>query len=428
VSQHATDEAILDGTCAPDLLHLLTCPTCRAWAIARLLEPVGTNEDETPGEYDAVFERLEAPSAAAIEASRVRRAKVETLREELLQIPDKPRLQAVRQARFHSMDLLDHLLEESHASQLTEAAKGAELAALAFELADAMEDKEGASAALPRSLLLEANALRLLGDRSGAEVRLGQAAAFLSDRMDRAFYCRVVGLVRWEDGRTDEGAAVLGHAVKLYQAEGLEPEVGACLALCGLLEVEEGQLANALPRLTYAWAAMDREIRPLFALQTGLALARCLAEVDQGARARSVLREVWGFYSEVKDNADMLRVYWGEALALARLQEWDEAIHMLESVQLKLVDDGSLAEAALLSLDLALVLAEAGRSDEILSLAASLPADFIGSPQAASALRDIAGLGKGRKPNLRASATLSRVTLLRTFRLCDLSIRPLPFA
>lgn len=421
-------EVILDGACGPDLLHLLTCPTCRAWAIGLLLEPTAPNEEEQLlADYDAVFDRLEVPGAAVIEASRARRAKVVRLCEELLQIPRKRRLRVVRQARFQSMDLLEHLLEESQATQLKDSAKGAELAELAFHLADGLGDEETALAALPRSLMLEANARRLLEDRSGAESLLGQAASFLGDRLERAFYCRVAALIRWEDGRTDEGAALLGHAVKLYRADGWEHEVAAGLALCGLLEVEEGQFADALPRLTQAWAALDRDARPLFALRTGLALARCLAEVDQDARARNVLRDVWRFYSEVRDDGEMLRAYWGEALVLARLREWTESIHLLESVRRKLVAEGSHAEAALLTLDLALVLAEAGRGDEIMSLEAGLPANFVANAQTASALREIAALGEKREPRLRVSSLLSRVTLLRTFRLCGLSIRPLPF-
>lgn len=423
------DQEILDGADGPDLLHLLTCPTCRAWAIGLLLEPtVMTEDEELLAAYDSVFDRLDVPSAAEIEASRARRATVERLCEELFRIPGKRRLRVLRQARFRNKDLLEHLLEESQAIQLKDAAKGAELAALAFHLAKGLEEEEEALASHPRALLLEANARRLLEDRSSAESCLGQAASFLGDRLERAFYCRVAGLIRWEDGRTDEGAALLAHAVKLYRAEGWEHEVATCLALSGLLAVEEGLFADALPRLTQAWAALDRDVRPIFALRTGLALGRCLAEVDQDAGARNVLRDVWRFYSEVRDDGEMLRAYWGEALVLARLHEWTESIHLLESVQPKLVTEGSHAEAALLSLDLALVLAEAGRSDEIMSLATALPANFVARLQAVSTLREIAALSRKRDPRLRPSALLSRVTLLRTFRLCGLSIRPLPFA
>lgn len=64
--------------------------------------------------------------------------------------------------------------------------------------------------------------------------------------MDRAFHCRIAGLVRWEAGRTDEGAALLDRAVLYYAAEELVEEQGATLALAGLLEEEEGQSAPGL--------------------------------------------------------------------------------------------------------------------------------------------------------------------------------------
>lgn len=431
MSGHLCEEEILSGACGPDLLHLLTCPACRAWAIGRLLDEAGRrekDEEETREDYDAIFENLLAPGPEAVEAALRRRREAERLLGELMRLPAKRRLRGLREARFRSLDLLDHLLEASHAGQLAHPEEATELAQLAFRLAESLDDEEDAQAALPRALDLAANARRLLGDRKGADLLLRRAACFLGDRLERALHCRTTALVRWEDGRADEAAALLAHAAKLLGADGLEEEVDVCRALLALLEEEEGRPATALPELLKSWAALDRDLRPVFALRLGLSLARCLAELDQGERARSVLQEAWRLYAAVEDPGEMLRVYWREARVLARLGEREEARHMLASVGPKLAEEGSLAEAVLVSLDLALTLAEEGRSEEIGKLATGLPPAFPGASKAAESLHALAALAERRDPGLREAAARARSGLLRMFRLGGLWVRPLPFA
>jgi tetratricopeptide (TPR) repeat protein len=427
VSDHVGEDALLSGACGPDLLHLLVCPACRSWAVGRLLAEIGKDEDETLEDYEAIFEALGAPSVAVIEEGRRRRAEAESLFGELMRMPPEGRIRGVRKTRFRSLVLLDHLLEASHAGQLTNPGEAAEQALLAFRLAEALGGDGEAAAALPRALCLGVNARRLLGDRQGADSLLGQASAFLGVRMDRAFHCRAAGLLRWEEGRTEEGMALLTHAAKLFAADDFGEETGTCRALLGLLHEEEGQLGSALPSLARGWAALDREIGPAFSLRVALALAGCLAEAEQRESARNVLKEAWRLYSGVTDPGEMLRVYWAEARALFRLGDREEALDMFESVRLKLLEEGSLPEAALVSLDFAVALAEAGRPAEAEKLAAGLD-ELPGREAVARALREITGNAERCDSNLRTLASLSAITLRRTFRLCGVWIKPLPFA
>lgn len=224
------EDEILSGACGPDLLHLLTCPACRAWAIGRLLDEAGRreeDEEETREDYDAIFESLLAPGPEAVEVALRRRREAERLLGELMRLPAKRRLRGLREERFRSLDLLDHLLEASHA----------------------------------------------------------------------------------------------------------------------------GQLAHP-----------------------------------------------------------------------------EEAGHVLASVGPKLAEEGSLAEAVLVSLDLALTLAEEGRSGEIGKLAAGLPPAFPGASKAVESLHALAALAERRDPGLREAAARARSGLLRMFRLGGLWVRPLPFA
>ncbi len=116
-----------------DLLHLLTCPTCRSWAIGRLLgERTPLPDDETHEEiYAGMWARLEERSSELIEQTRLQHKAAEGLLAELKQTPPGRRLGVIQQTRFRSLDLLDLLLEVSHSHQLTDPATAAELARFA---------------------------------------------------------------------------------------------------------------------------------------------------------------------------------------------------------------------------------------------------------------------------------------------------------
>jgi Flp pilus assembly protein TadD len=247
--------------------------------------------------------------------------------------------------------------------------------------------------------------------------------------LERAFYCRTLGLLRWEQGRADEAMAMLQHAACLYASEGPEHEVGSCLTLLGLVLQEEGDPAEALTLLGRGWAEMDRDVRPLLALRGGLVLAFCLAQAEQTERARHVLRESWRLFAEVPDPREVIRIYWLEGKALARLGDREEAIHMMESVRRQLLVEPSPAEASLVSLDLALSLAEAGRAEEIEALAVDLPSTFPDTPAMLPAAEIVRALAcPVSSEHRRREAARATAGLRRVFRLHGPHLKPLPFA
>ena len=417
---------------APDLLHLLTCATCRSWMIGRLLEQGAKDEETLVEDYAELWAKLSEKLPEHIAEGRARRHTAERLLDELLQAPPGLRLGMIRRARFRDLDFLDLLLEASHVRQIQDPEGAAELARLACRLASVFGETEPEAAeTVPRALCLGANARRLLFDFKGADTLLGKAAAFLTSINDRAFYCRTVGLVRWEQGRTDEAAALFQHAARLYAPGGPDGEEGACLALLGLLHHEQDNLGMALPLLLRAWTAMEHDLRPLLALRVALTLASGLADAGQMDRARAFLKEAWRLSSAVEDAHEMVRIYWLEGRALARLGERTEALQILDSVRRKLILEPSPAEASLVSLDLALALAEAGKPEEIEPLVRALETLFRPSSTLALAicgLDEIAEAALRRDPNLRDTAASLAIKQRRMFRACEMRMRPLSFA
>lgn len=416
------------------LLHLLTCPICRSWVIGRILEKNADAEEEpggTGGTYEEVFVRLEERVPELFERMRGERDEDERLLAEILRAPRGSRLRKIRGARFRRPGLLDLLLEASHAHLLTDPRLAGDLADLAARLATLLAGEETMPAsALSRACCLGAVSCRLRRDPKGAEEKIARAASFLAGSADRAFYSRTVALLRWEQGRTDEAAALLHHAARLYLLEGLPEEESACLALLGLLQAEGAIPGNALALLHEGWAGMERDLRPLLALRVGLALAFLLAESGQEEKARGLLREIWRFHAQVTDPEEMVRIYWLEARVLARLGDREEALHLLEAVFRKLLEEKSLAESALAGTDLALVLVESGHPEKVRPLATELESAFAGVPAlvlASAAFSDFADLIDRGEPQVREAANASSAALVRVFRTSGVWLKPLPF-
>jgi tetratricopeptide (TPR) repeat protein len=414
---------------ADQLLHVLTCTECRDWLVGHLLDDEA-GEETQEDLYAAAFTPIE--DSEVVEAARKRRRDAEGLLGELLSLPLKARANLVTRKRFRSVDLLDLLVELSHSSQPANPAQAQGLAEMASRLAAVLGDEDPEAAALvPRAFCLDANALRLQHDLSGAEARLAKAAPFLACVDERAFYSRTAALVRWEEGRTEEAMALLGHALRLYQLEGPQEEAEVCVGLTGLLLFEENQIPEALPRLHRAWRKVERERRPPLALRIGMALAISLALARQPDRARQVRQEAWKLYSKVPDTREMLRIYGYEGRLLGLLGEFTEAEQVLGSVRRKLLEESSYGEAALASLDLAMVLAEARRVEDIVRLSEDLERS---SPRiapmdlAAGALMGLASHVRSGEILPWECAGASGVALRRSFRAVGLRLRPLPFA
>ena len=97
------------------LLHLLTCPACREWATHRLLQEIGIGE-VLPG-YDGMWSRLQDRLPWMVEEAERRNLEAEALCGELAGLPQEEQRKALQEPRFHSLDLLELLLEASQEAQ-----------------------------------------------------------------------------------------------------------------------------------------------------------------------------------------------------------------------------------------------------------------------------------------------------------------------
>jgi tetratricopeptide (TPR) repeat protein len=374
-----------------EILHLLICPDCRAVAVAHLVaSQAPPPPDANVYDYSAVFRRLESRRPRLIQESRRRQNEVEDLLIELSRLPERERRHAVADSRFQRPDLLDRLLDDCRLQGAVDAAEAATTARLAVALA--LRLGWDSSAKVAYASCLEADAQRRLGQRLRARLALERAARFLGSFAERGIYCRSLALLRWEQGRPEEAAALLGRSARLLGDEGLGTEEAVSLAYLGLLHSEEGEPAMALEALIAACPGLPARNRSALRVHAGLALARTLASFELWPQARLARESAWGSYGEVHDELEIVRIYVLEARLLVCLGEPEEALALHEPVLGKLLARGEIAEAAVAAVEVATLLLRLGRAAEIADRIAAVRHACLTLPGLEGAVRVLSAL------------------------------------
>ncbi|HWM90400.1 MAG TPA: hypothetical protein VN493_06500, partial [Thermoanaerobaculia bacterium] len=244
---------------------------------------------------------------------------------------------------------------------------------------------------------------------------------------EQALFLRVKGLVSWELGRPDEGAHHLEEAVRLFsEARAVEDE-GATLTLLGLLYAEEGEASPCLGALLAGLSLLAGAQRPWLAARGCFTLAGNLADSGCREEAWGALRRGLEHAGAVEDPAEAAFLRWLEGTALGSVGEAAQARELLRQAQARYLGEGRLAEAALASLDLALVLAEAGTTLETGRLAEELEERFPGAREAGEAATALRRTRWSDPKGPRRSVDTVTSPLRRLFRMGRHRPRPIPF-
>ncbi|HEY3570291.1 MAG TPA: hypothetical protein VGP73_20340 [Thermoanaerobaculia bacterium] len=354
------------------------------------------------------------------------------LLEELLGLTPEKRLVELLGERFRRPELLELLLELSHAALPFDVSRAVELASLATEIGPRLprtggpEDTAGAC----RALCLAATARRMMGDYAIADAAFQQAGPLAGSVPERGWFCRALALLRWDQGRMEEALALLQQAEQRFAEMQDFPEVAVCRALLGLLHLDEERIARAASCLAQASQDLPEGPRPWLAAQTWLGLSICWAAGGRLGKARAARQRAWSYYAEVKDERALSWIQWMEGRGAHLLGESQEAEALLGEVRRTMLGRRHLPEATLATLDLALVWLDLGRGSEVGGLVEEIAATFAGSPGLDLALSGLEQPGAhavdGR---LSPSAWRALGPVLRlAFRLQGPPLQPVPFA
>jgi tetratricopeptide (TPR) repeat protein len=347
--------------------HFLgNCPACRAIReeIDRLLVESG-HWDETV----AVLETREAP--------------------ELLHLlGEGPHAERMRQAEeveeLHTWGICQLLLKKVHEQVFSDPAQAVETAHLAVRLAGHLGNSYHPDWVLElraRAFAHLGNARRVLG-----ELKAADDAFLLADECLQAsgadnfrIEAEVLSLkasLRLDQRRLEEAQDLVAKALELYR-KGNDP-VGSAKTQLQKSKIlnQRGEIAESIAVLQAVSSEIDPAQEPVLFARARQNLLFSLSLAGRYEEASQLLAELKELPRRLAEPLDGLRLRWTEAniaQGLGRLAEAEAGYRVVQSEFLNL---GNGLDAALVSLDLATLLWEQGRTEELKQLAAEVVVVF----------------------------------------------------
>ena len=335
---------------------LARCPVCRKRheEILHLQREVGHWNEEV-----VVSESLQAPS----------------LWERLAVRPYVEQLQVVEEdEELHTWGLCQLLLKRSREAVFGDPGKSVELANLALRIVRHLGDVYDPNWVLDlraRCFAYLGNARRVLGELRSSDDAFTKAERCLEQSSSglpeiQAEIADLKSSLRRAQRRLDEALELLERSLKLYREIGdIASSQKSLLQKAKILE-EKGDYTQAATILT-------QEItEPQLIVYSRFNLAVCLLQLGQAREAEQLLPELRDIFKEKAQPLDLVRLRWVEGnidLALGRLGPAEAAFR---EVQQEFLSRQMGYDAALVSLDLALLYAQEGCVEDLKKLAAGL--------------------------------------------------------
>lgn len=406
------------------LRHLLDCGECRD-RLGELLTWEGRNGRGgipwSPRAYGAMLDRLVETSAEA--GAPLSRQQVEApilLAELLLQPGERRRLLLRNSARFRSWPLAELLFDRSREEAFEDPAQAESLARLGLEvvaLLGAEEHDPHLVADLEaRGAAYLANSLRMRSDLAGAEEAMERAQAALdrgtADPLETGRVLDLKASLRKDQQRYAEALPLLDRAVALYRSVGEERRAARAEVTRAVVTRDAGEPEAAIGLLRTAMSSLPAVNDPRLELCARHNLAVWLTDLDRPLEAWKAFREAEPLYDHYRDLWTQHRRAWVEGRIQRGLGQLDAAEERLTWAQRGFVEQEIAYDAALVSLDLAAVYAEQGRTGDLKELAAHMLPIF----QSRDIHREaLAALAYFRQAVERETATASVVRHLLDF-------------
>jgi tetratricopeptide (TPR) repeat protein len=366
---------------------LAVCPGCRESyeEVLRL-----QREYEHWDERVAVLEGRQAPLLFA----------------ELAPLPFEEQLAAVRgEERFQNWGLCQLLLRESLEAAFEDPTRAISLAELGVRITEFLVeeayDPEWVLDLRARAWAYLGNGLRVLGELWSAESAFRRSEEYLEASMTgnphvRAEVLDLKGSLRRAQRRLEEAEALAGEALSLYRESEDLYGVGAVLIKQAKIFEEQGlperaialleeaavlaanvanvanvaKLARAVHTANVANGAGGRKPRLLLCARHNLAFL--LTTAERYAEAAALLPEVRRLSQELGNPLDLVRLRWVEGRIALGTGEAERAEAAFREVQGEFFERHMGYDAALVSLDLAVLYAEGGRAAELKALAVEI--------------------------------------------------------
>lgn len=360
LSGDLSHETVLDQI-VPHLLD--RCEDCRHLKaeIQDLQREVGHWDEKV-----AVFEGREAPALFAQLDGR-------PLEEQLALVE--------AESGFQTWGLCQLLLKASFEAGFEDPVRAVQLAELAVHVSELLVeeayDPHWVSDLRARSWAHVGNARRILGELWSAEASFRTADGFLALSMtgnpwiQAEVFCLKASL-RDSQRRFSDGLALLDRALDLYRQLGEDHRVGRSLVKKAKISEEVGDLDSAIRLLEEARGLIDPLQEPRLVLCVHHSLVWVLTTAGRHAEAETRLPELRRLSQEIGNSLDLVRLRWAEARVDHGLGRRGPAETAFREVQREFLERRMGYDAALASLDLAVLYAEESCTAELKRLAVEI--------------------------------------------------------
>ncbi len=343
--------------------HLFAnCDECQAkyGEIQRLLHEAGHWDEEI-----AVVEHREAPELFAW----------------LAQHPFEEQLRMVDEREdFQTWGLCSLLLRHSQEAVFEDAENATDLAELAVRITHHLGDVYDPNWVLDlraRAYANLGNSQRVLGELRSAETafRIAERHLAASTSGNSLIAAEILDLkcsLRRAQRRFDEALALAAEAESAYRQAECGHGLAKMLLQKSKILREAGDFGEAIDLLASELARWRPEAEPRLRAFARYNLLDNLVQAERYAEAEAMLPEVGAHLAGIARRLDFLRLRWTEAILARGLGRHADAEAGFREVQKEFLDRGMGYDAALVSLDLAILYAERGATTELKRLATEL--------------------------------------------------------
>ncbi|MCP4658582.1 MAG: helix-turn-helix domain-containing protein [bacterium] len=284
----------------------------------------------------------------------------------------------IRMVRTASPKLFHLLIEKNRAELRRSGRRCLVLAELALEFLEVNAALLGHELPRLRALGLAwlANARRLIGDHAGAKKTFAEARAQWrasgEDHEVEAEICRLEATLAFCERRREQALELLNRSIAVATA-GACPRilVGSLLTRVCVIG-PQGRIAEAMKDLRLAQRQLPKLDDPALELNLGCHLAWVCMETGRYDEAVKVLPRTYELSEALDEPVTRHQLQWTEGLTRKGLGEAGESERLLQTARCGLTDCEAMGDAAMASLDLAILYHEQGHTPELAALAAEL--------------------------------------------------------
>lgn len=309
------------------------------------------------------------------------RAEAPGLFVELLKYPSDQRdLVLHNSPRFHTWGVFELLIERSLETTPRDPAHGEELGLLALRLSEYL-DANRYGAGLIEDLRARAwahvgNACRVRSDLRGAEEAFVAAYRHLQtgtkDSLERAILLDLEASLRRDQRRFDEALRLLKRSISIFFDNGQTHRAGRSLVNMSLIHHYAGNPEEGIPLLYQALGLIDSEQEPRLLLCAKHNLIDHLASIGSYLEAQKIYRETRSLYRSFPDAWSQNRRKWVKGKIVRGLGQVEQAESLFLAARDGFVAEGIPYDTALVSLELATLYAEQGRTADLKRLAGEM--------------------------------------------------------